>query len=110
MATKSKPKPDTAADALDAAAPATTDDVFDPKIFSQKRKWESRAVVRLIEPGNNAYCAKCDDLLKFRARLRLEQVICNVYVKNKWDRVEHYHPECYEKDGSPYGQPARTGR
>jgi hypothetical protein len=29
-----------------------------------------------------------------------------VYVNNKWDRVEHYHPECYKKAKSPYGAPA----
>lgn len=102
MATKSTPKADVA-----AAPESDAEAVFDAEVFNQERKWESRAVVRLIEPGNNAYCAKCDELLKFRARLRLEQVICNVYVKNKWDRVEHYHPECYKKLRSPYGKPAR---
>jgi len=44
--------------------------------------------------------------VKFQARLRLQQVICNVYVKNVWDRVEHYHADCYQAAGSPYGEPA----
>ena len=30
----------------------------------------------------------------------------NVYVDGKWDRVEHYHLECYDVSGKPYGDPA----
>ena len=69
-------------------------------------KWESRAVVRLVEPGNWAECALCEEIVKFRARERRTQVICNVYVDGKWDRVEHYHPDCYKAADSPYGEPA----
>jgi hypothetical protein len=68
--------------------------------------WKSRAVVRLIEPGNWADCQLCDRPIKFRAREKLTQVICNVYIDNRWDRVEHYHSECYEAAGRPYGDPA----
>ena len=32
-------------------------------------------------------------------------MICNVYTDGQWDRVEHYHRECYEQAGSPYGEP-----
>ena len=46
----------------------------------------------------------CDELIKFRARIRDEQVICNVYKDDKWDRVEHYHPECYQEAELPYGE------
>ncbi|MGI9621962.1 MAG: hypothetical protein ACR2PK_03925 [Acidimicrobiales bacterium] len=70
------------------------------------KKWTSRAVSRLVEPGNWAECALCEDVVKFRARERRTQVICNVYVDNRWDRVEHYHPECYVDASEPYGEPA----
>lgn len=69
------------------------------------KRWQSRAVSRTVDAGNSAYCAVCDELIKFRARIRAEQIICNVYVKNRWDRVEHYHPECYTGAGAPYGEP-----
>jgi hypothetical protein len=71
-----------------------------------KSKWKSRAVLRLIEPGCSVDCAHCGERVKFQARLRLQQVICNVYEKNVWVRVEHFHAECYEVAGSPYGTPA----
>jgi hypothetical protein len=63
----------------------------------------SRAVVRYIEAGNSANCAHCGDLVQFRARVKTQQVICNVYTNGKWDRVEHFHRECYETAGEPYG-------
>ncbi|MSV90806.1 MAG: hypothetical protein F2754_11365 [Actinobacteria bacterium] len=46
--------------------------------------------------------------MKFQARVRLQQVICNVYLDGAWDRVEHFHAECYEIAGSPYDQPSQT--
>jgi hypothetical protein len=60
-------------------------------------------VLRTIEAGNDAYCAGCGDRVKFQARSKHQQVICNVYVKGVWARVEHYHAECYEAAGSPHG-------
>lgn len=63
-------------------------------------------MLRLIEPGNSADCAHCGERVKFQARLRLQQVICNVYVKGVWDRVEHFHADCYVEAGSPYGEPS----
>ena len=63
-------------------------------------------MLRLIEPGSQVDCARCGQRVKFQARLRLQQVICNVYLKNAWDRVEHFHAECYDEAGSPYGEPA----
>ena len=71
----------------------------------KRKRWKSRAVSRTVDAGNSAYCAVCDELIKFRARIRAEQIICNVYVKNRWDRVEHYHPTCYEEADNPYGEP-----
>lgn len=68
------------------------------------RVWESRAVLRLIEAGSTAECPHCVERVKFRARHRDQQVICNVYVDGVWDRVEQYHEECYVNAGSPYGE------
>jgi hypothetical protein len=48
-------------------------------------------------------CAECGEQVKFRARERLQQVICNVYVDGRWDRVEHFHAACYDQAGHPYG-------
>lgn len=68
-------------------------------------KKQSRAVVRLIEPGNEASCTKCGEPLKWRARKRLTQIICNVYKGRRWNRVEYYHPKCYKALDEPYGEP-----
>jgi hypothetical protein len=69
-------------------------------------QWQSRAVLRTIEAGSSAMCETCDEQVKFKAKIRAHQVICNVYVDGKWDRVEHYHLDCYEVAGKPYGEPA----
>ena len=66
----------------------------------------SRAVERPIEAGNSAMCTHCGEPVKFVARAHLRQVIANVYVDGTWDRVEHFHAECYETAGHPYGEPA----
>lgn len=66
----------------------------------------SRAVLRTIEPGTTVECSYCGERVKFQARLREQQVICNVYVKGRWDRVEHYHARCYEAAKRPYGTEA----
>ncbi len=73
-----------------------------------KRKapvFRSRGVTRPVEAGSAVECALCGERVKFRAKIRQYQVICNVYMKNQWDRVEHYHDECYVQAGSPYGDP-----
>ena len=64
---------------------------------------DSRAVMRTIEPGNDASCSHCDLPVKFAARVQLRQVIANIYVDGRWDRVEHFHPVCYDEAGLPYG-------
>jgi hypothetical protein len=63
----------------------------------------SRAVARYIEAGSSVTCAHCGDGIVFRARLRTQQVICNVYDEGRWLRVEHYHRDCYDDAGVPYG-------
>ncbi len=90
-----------ATDTTTSAADSTTA----AKTAAPRKRWKSRAVTRTVDAGNSAYCAVCDELLKFRARIRAEQIICNVYVNNRWDRVEHYHPDCYEQVDNPYGEP-----
>lgn len=67
---------------------------------------KSRAVIRAIEPGCAATCTKCDTPVKFIARVNGRQVIANVYDNGRWQRVEHFHEECYVEAGSPYGEPA----
>jgi hypothetical protein len=69
-------------------------------------KWESRAVTRLIEAGSMTECKHCDERVKFKAREKHQQVICNVYVNSRWDHVEHFHAPCYEEAGRPFGDPA----
>ncbi len=69
--------------------------------------YKSRAVERLVEPGNSAVCVQCRQPVKFVARVQHRQVIANVYVDGSWDRVEHFHSPCYETAGEPYGTPAQ---
>ena len=63
----------------------------------------SRAVVRRIEPGNLAVCVHCELPVKFAAKLHKMQVIANVYTDGRWNRVEHFHDECYVEADAPYG-------
>ena len=51
-------------------------------------------------------CAACDEPVKFAARNKAFQVIANVYENGVWNLVEHYHAECYEAAGEPYGTAA----
>ena len=67
---------------------------------------ETRAVIRLIEPGNDAACATCGKAVKFSARSRTRQVIANVYEGGSWQRVEHFHEHCYRSAGEPFGRAA----
>ena len=66
--------------------------------------WTSRAVVRFIEAGSMTSCEACGAAVKFQARVKAKQVICNVYVDQQWVRVEHFHHQCYVDAGSPHGE------
>lgn len=66
----------------------------------------SRAVIRLVDPGNDAVCARCAKQIKFSAKAKGRQVIANVYEARTWRRVEHFHEECYAEAGEPFGSPA----
>lgn len=70
---------------------------------AQGNTWKSRAVLRDVEPGSTVDCVHCGERVKFQAKVRNRQVICNVYVDGQWDRVEHYHADCYPLAGEPYG-------
>jgi len=63
----------------------------------------SRAVIRFVDAGNDAVCERCQDQVKFLAKSKARQVIANVYVEGRWNRVEHYHEACYQEAGEPYG-------
>jgi hypothetical protein len=67
---------------------------------------KSRAVERIVEPGNSATCVRCGAPIKFVARIQHRQVIANVYVDGTWNRVEHYHSDCYVQAEHPYGPPS----
>lgn len=77
-------------------------------------KCSTRAVLRDIEPGSTIDCVLCGERVKFQAKLRLKQVICNVYKGSRWDRVEHFHESCYYEADLPHGpvntQPAPRRR
>ena len=70
-----------------------------------KIKKVSRAVTRLVNPGSQVDCMHCDERIKFQAKMRHQEVICNVYEKSKWLRVEHYHSDCYKLAKEPFGKP-----
>jgi hypothetical protein len=65
----------------------------------------SRAVDRQIDPGNDVECAVCGQRVKFVARSHARQVIANVYDEGRWQRVEHFHAQCYDDAGAPFGPP-----
>lgn len=67
---------------------------------------KSRAVVRQVDPGNSATCVHCGTQVKFVARAQMRQVIANVYENGSWQRVEHFHADCYLDAGQPYGEPS----
>ncbi len=66
----------------------------------------SRAALRPIEPGSYVDCARCRERVKFQAKIRLMQVICNVYDDGRWVKVEHYHEACYLATDLSYGPPS----
>ena len=88
--------------ATTSAKPATAQPAG-KKSAAGKDKWQSRAVVRLIEAGCVAECPVCGERVKYRARHRDQQVICNVYEKGRWQRVEQYHLDCYIGADCPHG-------
>lgn len=78
------------------------------KAAPKARSLSSRGVLREVEPGSTVECVHCGERVKFQAKMRHKQVICNVYVAKRWDRVEHFHAPCYTEAGEPYGEPDTT--
>lgn len=90
MATSTTPRPDSGTSPARSTARKTKS--------SSKRL--SRAVVRDVEAGSQVDCPHCGERVKFQAKMRNKQVICNIYVRGQWNRVEHYHLACYLEAGS----------
>lgn len=65
--------------------------------------WQSRAVIRDVEAGSSVDCAFCSERVKFQAKMRNRQVICNVYTDGAWSHIEHFHAACYEEAKHPHG-------
>jgi hypothetical protein len=72
-------------------------------VLTQRKTLGTRAVLRRVDAGSAVSCARCDEPVKFVARESRHQVIANIYSGDRWDRVEHFHEECYEAAGDPYG-------
>lgn len=67
-------------------------------------KCSTRAVLRDVEPGSTIDCIHCGERVKFQAKMRHKQVICNVYEGDRWNRVEHFHEPCYYEAREPHGE------
>lgn len=65
----------------------------------------SRAISRFVTPGDSRKCDYCEKLIAAGGRKgrQKKQVVCNVYVDGRWNRVEIFHINCYEEAGSPHG-------
>lgn len=62
-------------------------------------------MLRSVDPGSSASCVACGKPIKFSAKNPQRQVIANVYVEGRWDRVEQFHSPCYDEQGHPFGEP-----
>lgn len=75
---------------------------------TEKRTFVSRAVLREIKTTYDAdsECGACEEPIKYRGvNKKAARIIANVYEDGEWQRTVIYHPDCYEKLGSPYGRP-----
>jgi hypothetical protein len=70
----------------------------------------TRAVLRRVVPGSAVPCTTCGEIVRYAARAQHQQVIANVYVDGRWNRVEHHHDTCYQDAGEPHGPPAPPPR
>ena len=94
----------------------------------------TRAVLRRIEAGNSTWCSHCDKQIKFQAKKKLMQVICNIYTcaackglsearahrrqppvrcqhnrrPQVWSHNQQFHEACYLLAGEPHGAVNRT--
>lgn len=62
----------------------------------------------LVPIGAEAECTRCGRLMTFRPPGKDTWIVANVYEGNgkfrRWDRVEKWHPQCYDENGRPYGE------
>lgn len=68
----------------------------------------TRAVEKNLLSGNQEYCSYefCSyprHIIISKTRFPIKEIIANVYFEDKWQRVEHFHSDCYDKMGNPYG-------
>lgn len=69
-------------------------------------KLGTRALTRRIIQGSNINCPGCDEIVLYRPWKGTEyQILCNVYWRGRWHRVEHWHPDYYLDAGQPHGEP-----
>jgi len=54
--------------------------------MATQTKQGTRAVVRTVDAGSSAICVHCEQQVKFSAKVKRFQVICNVYVKGAFLR------------------------
>ena len=58
--------------------------------------------------GADDDCALCDDSMTWHPPGTEVWVVANVYEgrgeQRHWDRVEKWHPKCYDSKGRPYGE------
>jgi len=73
------------------------------KTRTEKATFTSRAVLRAVQPGSWVTCHACEEQIKYQVRMQNMQMICNVYEEGVWNRVEHFHADCYEEADQPYG-------
>ena len=66
----------------------------------------TRAVVRGVEPGNDVRCVRCGKQIKFAARTTAPSDR-DVYLDGAWNRVDHFHEECYLRLKSLTGRSTR---
>lgn len=83
---------------------ARGDELVDvPVATVPERTFQTRVVSKPCTAGDFIVCRRCGAEIKYRARTKDREVLCNVYENGAWDRLERFHPACYVGAGEPYG-------
>ena len=56
-------------------------------------------MLRDVEPGSTVDCTLCGERVKFQAKIRHKQVICNVYEEGRLDTCGALPPGLLREDG-----------
>jgi len=79
---------------------------------------DSRAVTMIMRYNDLQECVSCGENITFLQATSNIWVVANVYVDcdhsdpvcrlclgygRRWDRIEHWHEDCYGNAGKPYG-------